>query len=194
MVVVTIVGILAAIGIPQYSKFQAKTRQSEAKGSLSVLYTSETGFQSEWNQFTVDLHNVGFGVTGSSLHYITGFQYGIGCTNYTATNGAPPEQFAIDDTTSCGVNINLPTVNQATWTLPNPNVTIVANRCTAILPAAFVPVTITWTASACDATAGSQSFTAAAVGDPNSNIGNVFLDGWTINQNKHFVNTDFGIQ
>jgi type IV pilus assembly protein PilA len=37
MVVVAIIGILAAIGIPQYSKFQGRTCQTEAKTSLSAL-------------------------------------------------------------------------------------------------------------------------------------------------------------
>ena len=31
MVVVAIIGVLSAIGIPEYSKFQSKARQSEAK-------------------------------------------------------------------------------------------------------------------------------------------------------------------
>ena len=57
MVVVAIIGILSAIGIPQYSKFQAKARQSEAKTALSALYTAETSFYGEWNQFSVTLND-----------------------------------------------------------------------------------------------------------------------------------------
>ena len=37
MVVVAIIGVLAAIGIPQYSKFQAKARQSEAPDRANGL-------------------------------------------------------------------------------------------------------------------------------------------------------------
>ena len=37
MVVVAIIGVLAAVGVPQYAKFQAKARQSEAKAHLSAM-------------------------------------------------------------------------------------------------------------------------------------------------------------
>ena len=47
MVVVAIIGVLAAIGIPQYSKFQAKARQSEAKLALAALFTAEESFRQE---------------------------------------------------------------------------------------------------------------------------------------------------
>ena len=54
MVVVAIIGILAALGIPQYSKFQAKTRQTESKGALGSLFTAEASFYAEWNVYSVD--------------------------------------------------------------------------------------------------------------------------------------------
>lgn len=44
MVVVSIIGILAAIGIPQYSKFQAKARTGEAKSALGALFIVERSF------------------------------------------------------------------------------------------------------------------------------------------------------
>ena len=47
MVVVAIIGILAAIAIPNYQRYQARTRQSEAKVSLSNVYTAEQGFFAE---------------------------------------------------------------------------------------------------------------------------------------------------
>lgn len=44
MVVVVIIGILAAVAIPNFSKYQAKARQSEAKVSLSAIYGGEKAF------------------------------------------------------------------------------------------------------------------------------------------------------
>jgi type IV pilus assembly protein PilA len=89
MVVVAIIGILAAIGIPQYSKFQSRARQTEAKSALSALYQGEASFLGEWNQYSTDLRNIGFGVTGTNLRYYTGFSQ-IACTGYDV-DPAPPE-------------------------------------------------------------------------------------------------------
>ncbi|MBC7740699.1 MAG: prepilin-type N-terminal cleavage/methylation domain-containing protein [Bdellovibrionaceae bacterium] len=99
MVVVAIIGILSAIGIPQYSKFQAKSRQSEAKSSLGTLFTAEKSFQIEWSSFTRDVVNAGMGLEGATLRYNLGFPnigantVGTAAGNYPPT--APPET---DDT------------------------------------------------------------------------------------------------
>ena len=48
MIVVAIIGILAAIAIPNFSKFQARAKQSEAKANLKAIYTAkQTNFGSE---------------------------------------------------------------------------------------------------------------------------------------------------
>ena len=41
MIVVAIIGILAAIAIPNFSKFQARAKQSEAKANLKGIYTAK---------------------------------------------------------------------------------------------------------------------------------------------------------
>lgn len=40
MIVVAIIGILAAIAIPNFMKFQARARQSEAKANLKAIFTA----------------------------------------------------------------------------------------------------------------------------------------------------------
>ena len=74
MVVVAIIGVLAAVGIPQYSKFQAKARTVEAKSTLNAIFVGEASFFSEWNQYTTDLKNLGVQVVGSDLRYTAGFR------------------------------------------------------------------------------------------------------------------------
>jgi type IV pilus assembly protein PilA len=195
MVVVAIIGILAAIGIPQYSKFQAKTRQSEAKGALATLYTAEISFSGEWNMYSVDLKNIGFGVAGTRLRYVTGFAAGTGCLSYTTTGGAPTEISTVNNTYSCGLVVNVSNSTQAqNWSLPAA-VTITTGGGTAHTCSAVNLASITsTTTSSCDATPAAQMFRAFAIGDPNANVGANFLDGWTINQLKSLANTSPGIQ
>jgi len=47
MVVVAIIGLLAAIAIPNFLKYQLKSRQSEARTNLSAIRTSEVAFNAE---------------------------------------------------------------------------------------------------------------------------------------------------
>jgi len=51
MIVVAIIGILAAIAIPNFLKFQAKSKQSEAKTNLKAIYTAQTGYYGENNTY-----------------------------------------------------------------------------------------------------------------------------------------------
>jgi type IV pilus assembly protein PilA len=47
MIVVAIIGILAAIAIPNFLTYQLKSRQSEGKVNLGAIKTSEIAFQAE---------------------------------------------------------------------------------------------------------------------------------------------------
>lgn len=47
MIVVAIIGILAAIAIPNFIQYQMRSRTSEAKTNLSAIKTSELAFQAE---------------------------------------------------------------------------------------------------------------------------------------------------
>ena len=47
MIVVAIIGILAAIAIPNFLTYQMKSRQSEARVNLGAIKTSEISFQGE---------------------------------------------------------------------------------------------------------------------------------------------------
>ena len=47
MIVVAIIGILAAMAIPDFLTYQAKSKQSEAKVSLSAIFTSAVAYQAE---------------------------------------------------------------------------------------------------------------------------------------------------
>jgi type IV pilus assembly protein PilA len=51
MIVVAIIGILAAIAIPNFLQYQMKSRQSEAKTNLMAIKTSEVSWQGERSCF-----------------------------------------------------------------------------------------------------------------------------------------------
>lgn len=52
MIVVAIIGILAAIAVPNFIKFQCRSKQSEAKGNLKALYVSQESFRAENDTYT----------------------------------------------------------------------------------------------------------------------------------------------
>ena len=51
MIVVAIIGILAAIAIPNFLRFQAKSKQSEAKTNLGGIFTAQTSYFAEHNLY-----------------------------------------------------------------------------------------------------------------------------------------------
>jgi len=51
MIVVAIIGILAAIAIPNFMKFQAKAKQSEAKTNLGAIYVAQVAYFSNTNTY-----------------------------------------------------------------------------------------------------------------------------------------------
>lgn len=60
MVVVAIIGILSAVAIPNFKKYQAKSKTSEAKLQLSAIYMAELSFQSDFDSFASCLYDMGY--------------------------------------------------------------------------------------------------------------------------------------
>ena len=60
MIVVAIIGILAAIAIPNFIKFQARSKQSEAKANLKAAFTAEKAYVQEKDQYNTLINIVGF--------------------------------------------------------------------------------------------------------------------------------------
>ena len=77
MIVVAIIGILATIAIPNFLRYQAKAKQTEAKNNLVAIHTGEIAYFAENNGYIDDFNAIGFGVSGSSQRYY----YEIGKAN-----------------------------------------------------------------------------------------------------------------
>lgn len=68
MIVVAIIGILAAIAIPNFLQYQARARQSEARTNLGGLFVSETAYLGETGRFG-SFAEVGFVLASSTNRY-----------------------------------------------------------------------------------------------------------------------------
>ena len=53
MIVVAIIGILAAIAIPNFLRFQLRARASEGKTNLAAIRTAEEGFFAEFGTYVI---------------------------------------------------------------------------------------------------------------------------------------------
>jgi prepilin-type N-terminal cleavage/methylation domain-containing protein len=101
MIVVAIIGILAALAVPKFQSFQAKARQSEGKNNLSHVYTlqmSYFGDNDTYSNFPATgrvgcvANNIGFTVTGCEVVSKVRYDYtGTGASNaaFLATATSP---------------------------------------------------------------------------------------------------------
>ena len=60
MVVVAIIGLLASIAIPNFQKFQARSKQSEVKVNLRAAFTAEKAFFQEKDNYSSCVKKLGF--------------------------------------------------------------------------------------------------------------------------------------
>jgi type IV pilus assembly protein PilA len=78
MVVVAIVGLLAALAVPNYVKFQCRAKQSEVKNNLKAIFTAEQTFRSEFDSYKLvpaigatasGTNEIGFSPKGGRIRY-----------------------------------------------------------------------------------------------------------------------------
>ena len=164
MVVVAIIGILAAIAIPNYQRFTAKGKQSEAKAALAAMYTAERAFYAEWQTYTGFFSAIGYSPTGS-IRYRHGFTANVALPP-THPMFATPPPFPGDGTsdTRCPLGTAFNTVaNCRTIDAP-----LAPNALAAAPVAAGPPAT----------------FIAAANGDLD---GDAVRDTWNVNERKELI-------
>lgn len=87
MIVVAILGILAAIAIPNFMRFQAKSRQSEAKTNLGAIGTTAESYRAENNSYTltpaaaeVTFNDLGWAPQGTARY---AYGYNVSAINTT---------------------------------------------------------------------------------------------------------------
>lgn len=130
MVVVAIIGTLAAIGIPQYERFKEKAYSAEAKASLSALYTAEHSFFLEFGAYHSSFdavgftppsrgrYNVGFGATsGADAGPGNGYYSTLSAAQLSHINSnATCSGFGSGTSTECTLTVSAPDLNSSVIT------------------------------------------------------------------------------
>lgn len=124
MVVVGIIGVIALIAVPNFTRFQAKAKQAHAKTELSSIYGMEKAFYTEFGVYHGNLHLVGYTpdgypmsgtpscptisgtITGTARYYRVGFSPSN--VSGTALDASLPP--GISSIPCAGVYFYLPTV------------------------------------------------------------------------------------
>lgn len=123
MVVVTIVAILAAIALPNYSKYVLRSRRASAHDTLMAVATAQERYYTNHNAYATDLGSGGLGFDTASLtseggYYLVSLQAGDAnsftlkaapqgtqvkdaCKNLTLTNTGTKGQSGDDSNGKC---------------------------------------------------------------------------------------------
>src|SRR5450755_3908280 len=98
MIVVAIVGLLAALAIPNFIRFQARARQSEARTNLKALFTAERTYYGDGQAYCASLDTVGFTVERGNRYLYTIVPAAVDASSQAAAT----ETVAVAPRTDCG--------------------------------------------------------------------------------------------
>lgn len=75
MIVVAIIGVLSAVAVPNFKKYQAKAKTTEAKIQLAAAYTAEQAFYGDFGMYAHCLGYMGYDPhnENSARYYMIGF-------------------------------------------------------------------------------------------------------------------------
>ena len=122
MIVVAIIGILAAIAVPNFVKFQCRSKQSEARGNMKAMYVAQESFKAEFDSYgavaTINgaslaraaTNVIGFQPKGDRLRYV-----------YLATSNGSTGTVATFDGTATGSSADSGDMNGDLWSVSELN-------------------------------------------------------------------------
>lgn len=97
MVVVAVLGIVAAIAVPNFLLYQMRSRQTEVRANLAGIFVAEVAFFGENTRYSA-FNDIGFALAGSANRYT----YRAQDTNYVAPG---PVTVGAVETLNAGVGV-----------------------------------------------------------------------------------------
>jgi len=191
MIVVAIIGILAAVAIPNYQKYQARARQSEAKIALAAIYTVEKGYVVEHSSYSACLIDIGYNPDGTAgrRYYSHGFTDAVAAASTCGPDGAQPCAESNWGNIPAGTNCSVGAAtagpgasNYVAGAKVNAGGTVVNTN------ALFVTASSTGTV-----TSAMNQSTFIAVGVGNISPSATTYDVWSVDQQKNLINALSGI-
>ena len=167
MIVVAIIGILAAIAIPNFIKFQARSKQSEAKANLKAMFTAEKAWIQE-----KDAYNSGTNIVGFSPERNNRYAYYL-----DSTSAIEQRQVAILPTIPAGTVYTAIAMDTFKWAAG----AVFASNIALTSPCLVAALGLTTNASA------QPVFTGQAVGNIDTDT---VLDVWTISTDSRTATCD----
>lgn len=163
MIVIAIISLLAAIAIPNYLKFQCRSKQAEVKAGLGGWYVTEKAFLAEHNTYGTDLVTINWEPEGSPL-YLYGFQSSQYPPSVSGLGSWSPDQNNTAHAAVIGTPPNYQTAKMVSLT-GSP-----------LLQSELPPVTY----------CNGQQFVLGAVGDVNPD-GAVLKDQWVMDNQRQLL-------
>lgn len=191
MIVVAIIGILAAIAIPNFQKYQSKARQKEAQIALAAIYTAEASVKGEFGTYTGCLTQAGYQPDGVKRYYSTGFDATAAAVAACNVPGVTNEN--CNDLMTAGIG-NAVGTNCTTLAIAFSAALTASAHGYAANMRSGAPGTTELEAGLAGAPVSAAVATSAYVAGAVGSVSNgTLVDKWTINDGKALTNTLSGI-
>ena len=107
LVVIIIIGILAAIALPNFLNQASKAKQSEGKQNIALVNKTQNSFRAENNAFASSFNLLAIGsVVGDTSGSTVNFNYSISGTVVTAAVSAAPRDTSLKGYTGAAARFN----------------------------------------------------------------------------------------
>jgi type IV pilus assembly protein PilA len=95
LVVIVIIGILAAVALPNFLSQSAKAKQSEAKQYVATFNRTQTAYRTDKTQFAANFDNLAMGVLSSTKSGTAAYNYTMSGSGDSASITAASKDTAI---------------------------------------------------------------------------------------------------